>query len=112
MIATQIFTVVLISLVYLITCPATATGDATKPNMKQFAVVNNKPEDPTTVEEELNQSESVKTSVPTKIRHVVTKSIGLFFWPLRKSWNVMKNVIIPLRKNMFEKQTPTKIEKD
>lgn len=43
------------------------------------------------VEEELNQSEPVKKSVPTRIRHVVTKSIGLFFWPLRKSFNAIKD---------------------
>lgn len=61
------------------------------------------------VEEELNQSEPVKKSVPTKIRHVVTKTIGLCFWPLRKSWNLIK-ALNPLRKNIFAKQTPTKIE--
>ncbi|XP_060878245.1 uncharacterized protein LOC132950719 isoform X2 [Metopolophium dirhodum] len=103
MIATQIL------IFKFITCPATVTGVATKPNIKLFTDVDNKPEDPTTVKEELNQSEPVRKSVPTKIRHVVTKSIGLFFWPLRKSWNVIKN-FIPLRKNIFAKQTATKIE--
>ncbi|KAL4097737.1 hypothetical protein QTP88_022459 [Uroleucon formosanum] len=86
-----------------ITCPAT-TGGATKPNIKQFTVLDNKPEDPITVEEELNRSNPVKTSVPTKIRHVVTKSISLFFWPFRKSWRAVKD-FTPSLKNIFAKQT-------
>lgn len=56
------------------------------------------------VEEELNRSDPAKTSVPTKIRHAVTKSINLFFWPFRKSWKVVKD-FTPSLKNIFAKQT-------
>lgn len=61
------------------------------------------------VEEELNKQDLVKTSVPAKIRHVVSQSIGLFFWPLKKSWKVIKQ-IIPLPQNIIPKQTPTRNE--
>jgi len=61
-------------------------------------------------EEELNQSNPVKTSVPTKIRHTVIKYISFFFGPFRKSWKAVKSSFAPSLKNIFVKQTPVKNE--
>lgn len=58
------------------------------------------------VKEELNKSNLVKTSIPTKINNLVSQSIGLFVWPFRKSWKVIKK-LMPLHQNIIAKQKPT-----
>ncbi|XP_022167181.1 uncharacterized protein LOC111031509 [Myzus persicae] len=94
-----------------ITSSAAANGGATKTNMSKSALANNynKPANPTLDGEEINESDQMKTSVPTKIRHVVSKSIGLCFWPLKESWKIMKH-IIPFHQNTNVDQTKTRNE--
>ncbi|XP_026806831.1 uncharacterized protein LOC113549637 [Rhopalosiphum maidis] len=103
MIATQIFIsmVVLISSVHFITCPAVASGGATKPNMSQFAVVSDKPD--TTpdmlLEGETHESNIGQSLVSKKVRTAMSKSVGFLLWPVKKSWKIIKG-FMPIRRNM------------
>ncbi|KAF0761071.1 ACYPI44554 protein [Aphis craccivora] len=84
-----------------IICPSVSNGGAVKPDMGKFAVVNNKPDttmDPQ-IEENMDQSNLERKST---IRHVISKSFGVFFWPISKSWNFFKG-FIPSPRNLFSK---------
>ncbi|XP_060846572.1 uncharacterized protein LOC132926250 [Rhopalosiphum padi] len=113
MIATQIFIsmVVLISSVHFITCLAVTSGGATKPNMSKFAVVSDKPDTTSDMQlgEETNQSNTGLSLVPTKVRNVVSKSVGLMFWPVKKSWQMLKG-FMPLRRNIHNNNMAKYVE--
>jgi len=59
--------------------------------------------------EEANQSNTGLSLVPTKVRNVVSKSVGLMFWPVKKSWQMLKG-FMPLRRNIHNNNMAKYVE--
>lgn len=58
------------------------------------------------IEGEMDQS---NLETKSTIRHVISKSFGVFFWPITKSWNIFKG-FIGLPRNIFSRNKEVKGE--